>query len=80
MKAITFDAFGAADVLRLTEAPIPEPRPGDLLVKVHAAGVNRADLLQRQGYYGRQSYGESDLLGLEVAGQAVAAAAGAAWT
>jgi NADPH2:quinone reductase len=51
---------------------MPELRPGDLLVKVKAAGVNRADLLQRQGYYGRQSFGESDLLGLEVAGDIVA--------
>lgn len=71
MKAVVFDDFGAADVLRLTDAPVPEVRPGDLLVKVWAAGVNRADLLQRQGYYGRQTYGESDLLGLEVAGEVV---------
>ncbi|WP_371347234.1 NAD(P)H-quinone oxidoreductase [Ancylobacter sp. IITR112] len=72
MKAITFDDFGAADVLRLTDAPIPEVRPGDVLVKVHAAGVNRADLLQRQGYYGHQRDGDSDLLGLEVAGEVAA--------
>lgn len=72
MKAITFDDFGAADVLRLTDVPVPQVRPGDVLVKVHAAGVNRADLLQRQGYYGHQRYGESDLLGLEVAGEVVA--------
>ncbi|WP_369807067.1 NAD(P)H-quinone oxidoreductase [Ancylobacter radicis] len=67
-----FDDFGEADALRLTEVPMPEVRPGDLLVKVRAAGVNRADLLQRQGYYGRQTYGESDLLGLEVAGEVIA--------
>lgn len=72
MKAIVFDAFGPADVLHLGDVAMPEVRPGDLLVKVHAAGVNRADMLQRQGYYGRQSYGESDLLGLEVAGEVVA--------
>lgn len=72
MKAITFDDFGAADVLHLTDAPIPELRPGDVLVKVHAAGVNRADVLQRHGYYGHQSYGDSDLLGLEVAGEVAA--------
>lgn len=72
MKAIVFDGFGDAEVLRLAEVPMPQPRPGDLLVKVGAAGVNRADLLQRQGYYGRQSYGDSDLLGLEVAGEVVA--------
>ncbi len=72
MRAIVHDDFGGAKVLRLAEVPMPELRPGDLLVRVKAAGVNRADLLQRQGYYGRQSYGESDLLGLEVAGEVVA--------
>lgn len=72
MKAVVYEDFGKADVLRLAEVPMPEVRPGDLLVKVHAAGVNRADLLQRQGYYGRQTYGDSDLLGLEVAGEVVA--------
>lgn len=75
MKAIVFDGFGDAEVLRLAEMPMPQPRPSDLLVKVKAAGVNRADLLQRQGYYGRQSYGDSDLLGLEVAGEVMAVGA-----
>ncbi|MBP2511605.1 NADPH2:quinone reductase [Agrobacterium tumefaciens] len=69
MKAIVFDEFGSSDVLRLAEAPMPEVRPDDLLVKVMAAGVNRADLLQREGVYGSQSYGDSDVLGLEVAGE-----------
>ncbi|QTL05599.1 NAD(P)H-quinone oxidoreductase [Aquabacter sp. L1I39] len=73
MKAITYADFGGADVLRVAEVPMPQPRPTDLLVKVMAAGVNRADLLQRQGRYGRQHYGESELLGLEVAGEVVAA-------
>ncbi len=45
MKAIVFDDFGSADVLRLADVPAPEVRPDDLLVKVMAAGVNRADLL-----------------------------------
>lgn len=72
MKAITYADFGTADVLRLAEVPMPQPRPTDLLVKVMAAGVNRADLLQRQGRYGSQHYGESELLGLEVAGEVVA--------
>lgn len=49
MKAIIFDDFGGADVLRLADAPMPELRPDDLLIKVMAAGVNRADLLQREG-------------------------------
>jgi NADPH2:quinone reductase len=72
VKAIVYDNFGKADVLRLDEVPKPEPRPGDLLVEVKALGVNRADLLQRQGYYGTQTYGESALLGLELSGRVVA--------
>lgn len=72
MKAIIFDDFGSADVLRLAEAPMPDVRPDDLLVKVMAAGVNRADLLQREGVYGSQSYGDSNILGLEVAGEVIA--------
>lgn len=71
MKAIVYDQFGTADVLRLADVPPPEPRPGDLLVEVKALGVNRADLLQRQGYYGTQTYGESALLGLELSGEVV---------
>ena len=72
MRAITYDRFGPAEVLNLADVPVPEARPGDLLVRVEAAGVNRADLLQRTGAYGEQSFGESALLGLEVAGKVVA--------
>lgn len=72
MKAVVYDQFGTADVLRLANVPQPEPRPGDLLVRVRALGVNRADILQRQGYYGTQTYGESALLGLELSGEVVA--------
>ncbi len=72
MKAIMFADFGSADVLHLAEAPPPEIRPDDILVKVMAAGVNRADLLQREGVYGTQTYGDSPILGLEIAGEVVA--------
>lgn len=72
MKAIIFDQFGKADVLRLADVPLPEMRSTDLLVKVMAVGVNRADILQREGYYGAQTYGESDLLGLELSGEVIA--------
>lgn len=72
MKAIIFDDFGGADVLHLADAPMPELRPDDLLIKVMAAGVNRADILQREGVYRSQSYGDSLILGLEVAGEVVA--------
>ncbi|WP_337269523.1 NAD(P)H-quinone oxidoreductase [Oryzifoliimicrobium ureilyticus] len=72
MKAIVFDDFGSADVLRLADVSMPELRSDDLLVKVMAAGVNRADLLQREGVYGSQTYGDSSILGLEVAGEVIA--------
>lgn len=52
MKAITFETFGGPEVLQVSEVPVPEVRPADLLVRVHAAGVNRADLTHRTGGYG----------------------------
>ncbi|GAA0545009.1 NADPH2:quinone reductase [Rhizomicrobium palustre] len=72
MRAIVYEEFGPAEVLHLAEVPVPQIRPSDLLVKVGAAGVNRADLLQRNGFYGAQQFGESPLLGLEVAGEVIA--------
>ena len=47
MKAITFDQPGDPSVLRLTTLKTPQPGPDELLIRVHACGVNRADLLQR---------------------------------
>jgi NADPH:quinone reductase-like Zn-dependent oxidoreductase len=55
MKAILFDRFGAADVLKIGDAPEPVLRPHDLLVRTRAAGVNRADLTHRRGGYGRRT-------------------------
>jgi len=71
MKAITFKDFGEAEVLQLTEAPAPEVRPTDLLVRVRAAGVNRADLTHRRGGYGRPNFGDSTIMGLEIAGEVI---------
>ncbi|THJ53879.1 NAD(P)H-quinone oxidoreductase [Burkholderia sp. LS-044] len=71
MKAITFKEFGEAEVLQLAEVPAPEVRPDDLLVRVHAAGVNRADLTHRRGGYGRPNFGDSTLMGLEIAGEVI---------
>ena len=73
MQAIEFDDFGDPDVLRLREVPDPALRPSDLLVRVAAAGVNRADINHRRGSYGRADFGDSTLMGLEVAGEVVAA-------
>jgi NADPH2:quinone reductase len=52
------------------ERPVPQPGPGELLIKVHAAGINRPDVLQRLGHYPVPP-GASDLPGLEVAGEIV---------
>lgn len=71
MKAIAFEQFGEADVLQLADAPAPEVRPTDLLVRVHAAGVNRADLTHRRGGYGRPNFGDSTIMGLEIAGEVI---------
>lgn len=72
MKAITFDDFGAAEVLQLHDVAEPELRDSDLLVRNHAAGVNRADVIQRTGGYGKDSYGDSVIMGLEIAGEVIA--------
>lgn len=68
MQAIAFDDFGGPEVLQLRDTAIPELRPHDLLVRNAAIGVNRADLLHRQGAYGRASFGDADTMGLEIAG------------
>lgn len=70
MKAIAIDRPGAPEVLQLTERPDPVAGPGELLIRVAAAGVNRPDVLQRKGAYPPPA-GASDLPGLEVAGTIV---------
>lgn len=68
MKAITLSEFGDENVMTLAEVPdLPAPEGDSIRIKVAAAGVNRADLLQRQGHYPPPA-GESDVLGLEVSG------------
>lgn len=71
MKAIQFETFGDANVLQLADASKPEVRPTDLLVRVYAAGVNRADLTHRTGGYGRPNFGDSPIIGLEIAGEVI---------
>ncbi|MFZ1181478.1 MAG: NAD(P)H-quinone oxidoreductase [Herbaspirillum sp.] len=70
MKAVEISAPGAPEVLQLRERPLPQLKSGEVLIRVHAAGVNRPDVLQRQGHY-PPSPGASDLPGLEVAGEIV---------
>lgn len=70
MKAIEITQPGGPEVLQLCQRPLPELRPGEVLIKVHAAGVNRPDVIQRMGHYPVPP-GASDLPGLEVAGEIV---------
>ena len=67
MSAVEISKPGGPEVLRLTERPTPQPKAGEVLIKVAAAGVNRPDALQRAGAYPPPP-GASDLPGLEVAG------------
>lgn len=71
MLAVTVPDPGGPEALALTDRPTPEPGPGEALVRVVAAGVNRADLLQRQGNYPPPP-GASDVLGLECSGYVAA--------
>lgn len=71
MTAIGFDAPGGPDVLRPETVPVPVPGPGQVLVKVAFAGVNRPDVIQRQGFYPPPP-GASPIPGLEIAGEVVA--------
>ncbi len=75
MKAVLYDQSGAPDVLYIGDAPDPIPVPGELLVRVHATALNRADLLQRGGTYPPPP-GASPILGLEIAGEVVHETAG----
>ena len=70
MRAIEITQPGKPDVLQLCERPVPVLRAGEVLIKVHAAGINRPDVLQRLGKYPVPP-GASDLPGLEVAGEIV---------
>ncbi|MDN7751614.1 NAD(P)H-quinone oxidoreductase [Burkholderia gladioli] len=70
MKAIEITEFGAPDVLKLVERPRPDPKRGEVLIKVAAFGINRPDVFQRKGAYAPPT-GASDLPGLEVAGEIV---------
>ncbi|RXD66681.1 alcohol dehydrogenase catalytic domain-containing protein, partial [Xanthomonas perforans] len=71
MTAIAIrDGKGDADALYATEQPRPRPAPGQVLIRVHAAGINRPDLLQRAGHYPPPP-GAPETLGLEIAGEIV---------
>ena len=75
MTAIGFATPGGPEVLRPEHLPVPRPGPGQVLVRVAYAGVNRPDVAQRQGHYPPPP-GASPIPGLEVAGEIVSLGAG----
>ena len=70
MRAIEISQPGGPEVLTLCERPLPKLRNGEVLIRVHAAGINRPDVFQRKGVYPPPA-DASDLPGLEVAGEIV---------
>jgi putative PIG3 family NAD(P)H quinone oxidoreductase len=72
MKAVVITEPGGPEVLQLRELPDPVPRPDEVLVRVRATALNRADLLQRRGRYPAPPGSPSDVPGLEFAGEVVA--------
>lgn len=71
MRAILQTAPGSADTLYVGEADMPQPGASELLVRLHAAGVNRADIVQREGHYPAPP-GAPTILGLEISGTVAA--------
>jgi putative PIG3 family NAD(P)H quinone oxidoreductase len=67
MRAVEFEGAGGPEVIRVVQRQRPEPGPGEVLIKVVAAGLNRADVQQRRGVYPPPP-GASDIPGLEVSG------------
>jgi len=74
-KMIEIEAPGGPETLRMTERMVCDPGPNQVLVRVEAAGVNRPDVVQRQGNYAPPS-GVTDIPGLEIAGEVVAVGTG----
>jgi NADPH:quinone reductase len=75
MTAIEIGTPGPPEALRAVSRPVPEPGPGEVLIRMAAAGINRPDVLQRKGVYPPPK-GVTDIPGLEVAGEVVAAGVG----
>jgi len=71
MRAVEITQPGGPEVLKIGTRPVPQPKPGEVLIRVAAAGVNRPDTMQRAGNYPVPP-GASDIPGLELAGSIVA--------
>lgn len=77
MRAVVITQAGGPECLAVREVARPEPAPGEVLVRVHASAMNRADVLQRQGRYPAPPGSPPDIPGLEIAGEVVAHGSGA---
>lgn len=77
MRAAVITRAGGPEVLEILDVPRPLPREGEVLVRVHASALNRADILQRQGRYPAPPGAPSTIPGLEVAGEIIELGAGA---
>ncbi len=79
MRAVVYAGAGGPEVITLGEVPRPEVKPGQIRVRVHAAGLNRADLIQRRGQYAAPHGWPADIPGLEYAGEVEAVRGGSRW-
>lgn len=77
MRAAVITRAGGPEVLEILDVPRPLPREGEVLVRVHASALNRADLLQRQGRYPAPPGAPANIPGLEIAGEVAEVGAGA---
>src|SRR5438445_6123718 len=75
MKYVNMEKPGGPEVLRVQERETPKPAAGEVLIEVHAAGINRPDVFQRMGNYPPPP-GASEILGLEVSGTVVSCSEG----
>jgi putative PIG3 family NAD(P)H quinone oxidoreductase len=75
MRAVIVQNPGGVEALEVVDLPRPEPGPGEVLIRVVAAGLNRADLVQRRGFYDPPP-GASNVLGLECSGEVAAVGEG----
>ena len=79
MRAVIYTGAGGPDVITIGEVPKPEVRPEHIRVRVHAAGLNRADLIQRRGQYAAPHGWPADIPGLEYAGEVEAVRGASRW-
>lgn len=79
MRAVIYTGAGGPEVISIGEVPRPEVRPEHIRVRVHAAGVNRADLIQRRGQYAAPAGWPADIPGLEYAGEVEAVRGTSPW-